>query len=275
MNSKTFNDWLAGIIEGDGSIVTPEVRVAVNGKKRYPHIQVAFNKKDMELVKKIVGIVGGGSIDLDKNTVRLTWRTKEDLKNVIERINGRMRTPKILRLHKLIDWYAEEGLRIEKQNIDTTPIEENAWLSGMSDADSNFNIIITDRKASYRVQRQWRLEVSQKTYHGSEQREWIELVALYLKTNLLTRIREAELGGGPKKTYASYMTVAHSGESLKRLEDYIEKFPLKSSKYLDYKDWKNCGVVTEKTPENYKKIQEIKNGMNSKRTKFNWDHLSD
>ncbi|MBS1738066.1 MAG: hypothetical protein JSS98_15890 [Bacteroidetes bacterium] len=32
------------------------------------------------------------------------------------------------------------------------------------------------------------------------------------------------------------MTVAHSGESLKRLEDYIEKFPLKSSKYLDYKD---------------------------------------
>lgn len=63
---------MAGLIEGDGSIVTPEEERRKSGKKSYPHIQLAFNIKDLELANKIVEILGCGSITRDGNTVRLT-----------------------------------------------------------------------------------------------------------------------------------------------------------------------------------------------------------
>lgn len=266
---ENFSDWLAGLIEGDGTIVTPEVERRNDGRKTYPHIQIAFNSKDLELTKKIVKIIGGGSITRDGNTIRLTWRSKADILKVIEIINGRMRTPKILRLYKLIDRYNEkEGTKIEKKGISEKQIQSSAWLSGMSDADSNFNIILTLRGNTYRAQRQWRLEIAQMTYHGQEQTKWAEEVSAYIESNLLSRHR---IQG--EKTYSIYKIIAHSSNSLNKMEEYLNKYPLRSSKYLDYQDWKKCGEIKEKTPENYKKIQDIKNGMNNKRAYFNWHHL--
>lgn len=57
------------------------------------------------MAKKLVEILRGGNITKDKNsnTIRLTFYSKEDILKVIEVINGKMRTPKILRLHKMID----------------------------------------------------------------------------------------------------------------------------------------------------------------------------
>lgn len=275
MKMEKFNSWLAGLIEGDGCIVTPEVRRGADGKKRYPHIQIAFNQKDRELAKYIITKVGGGLCNIDGNTVRLTWWKEAEQLDIIERINGKMRTPKKLRLDKLIDWYVEGGKKIEKQKIDETPIEENAWLSGMSDADANFNINLTAKKSGYGIKRQWRLEISQLTHHGGDQERWALEVSKWLGTTLYSRVRELELKGRPKKEYASYMIIAHSRDSHNKIEAYLEKYPLKSSKNLDYKDWKRIGELEAKTPENYKKIQQIKNGMNSKRIYFNWDHLNE
>lgn len=260
-----FNIWLTGLIEGDGTIVTPD------SEKNYPHIQIAFNKKDKTLALRIIAIIGAGTWIEDNSVIRLTWRGKENLLNLIDRINGHMRTPKILRLHKLIDWCNNKyNLCIQKKNLDLSPIGYNPWLSGMSDADSNFNIIITHAKYSYRVQRQWRLEISQLTYFGSEQQAWAQLVSAYLNTNLLSRHR---LSSDSTKIYSSWIMVAHSHYSLKLIEDYFNSYPLYSSKFLDYKDWKLCGLITEKNKENYEKVLYLKNGMNNKRTHFNWDHI--
>ena len=56
----------------------------------------------------------------------------------------------------------------------------------------------------------------------------------------------------------------------------MEEFPIFGSKYLDYINWKeilnyfNSGL--KYTPENIKKILELKSEMNDKRTIFNWKH---
>ena len=52
--------------------MTPEVRRGADGKKRYPHIQIALNVKDRELAKYIVRTVGAGTCTTDGNTERLT-----------------------------------------------------------------------------------------------------------------------------------------------------------------------------------------------------------
>jgi hypothetical protein len=54
------------------------------------------------------------------------------------------------------------------------------------------------------------------------------------------------------------------------MEEYFEKYTLYSSKLLDYKDWKICGTVKE----NIERVKRIKEGMNSQRSHFDWDHLN-
>jgi hypothetical protein len=52
-------------------------------------------------------------------------------------------------------------LLIKKYKLDLSPIFENAWLAGFTDADGNFNVIISQRAnlSSIRVQTQFRLEI--------------------------------------------------------------------------------------------------------------------
>lgn len=283
-NKKMFNNWLTGIIEGDGTILTPHKKlVASTARKQYPFIRIAFHKKDFPLATKLSDKLGYGNIVEDKgakNSILWTVNTKEGLLDLIERLNGNMRTPKIHRLYQLIDWYNDElgsASPILKKELDKSPIGSNSWLSGMSDADSNFNIIISKLKNdNYRINRQWRLEFSQKTYHGMDQGYWAAQVSAFLNTNLLTRTRIQALGiNGEEKLYSSFIVVAHSEFSRNIIVNYFNNFPLFSAKYLDYKDWESCGQISNvKSKANYEKAKYIKSCMNNQRTQFKWDHLN-
>lgn len=282
-NKEMFNSWLTGLIEGDGTIITPENKfltinttTTTTTKKQYPFIRIAFHKKDLPLVTKLTEKLGYGNIVEDKgakNSILWTVNTKKGLLDLIERLNGNMRTPKIHRLYKLIDWYSDE-INIIKKELNKTPIDSDSWLSGMSDADSNFNIIITNLKNNnYRVNRQWRLEFSQKTYHGMDQGYWAMQISAFLNTNLLSRTRSLNING-EEKLYSSFIVVAHNEESKKILEKYFNTYPLFSAKFLDFKDWENCGLISKvKSITNYERVKYIKSCMNNQRTQFNWEHL--
>ena len=62
------------------------------------------------------------------------------------------------------------------------------------------------------------------------------------------------------------------------LENYLNKFPLFGSKYLDYKDW--IKVLDFFKSGNFKhqnifeKVIFIKSCMNDNRTVFTWNHLN-
>ena len=75
------------------------------------------------------------------------------------------------------------------------------------------------------------------------------------------------------------MSIAHNKEGTKRIKEYLEKYPLFSSKYLNYKDWIEVYKIMERgehlTKEGRKRCIEIKNKINNKRTEYNWEHLKD
>ena len=85
LNSKEINNYfssnklapyLAGLIEGDGSIFTP---VIDNTKtiKGVPHIEIAFDIRDLPLFEKIRSIIGGFiTIRPNGNSGRLTVKKK-------------------------------------------------------------------------------------------------------------------------------------------------------------------------------------------------------
>ena len=93
--------YLAGMLEGDGSFSTPAL---LSGNT--PTIYIYFHIKDLEFAKSLMEILGG-SIQLESHTTqafRLVFRSQEDILNIIELVNGHMRTPKKSALVKMIEF---------------------------------------------------------------------------------------------------------------------------------------------------------------------------
>lgn len=272
---NNFNYWLTGLIEGDGTIIIPKTRKDSKGRLLYPVIRIAFHKKDTKVAFYIKNILGYGNIITIKtsNVTLLTFNKENDILNIINILNGKMRTPKILRLYLLIDWYNKyKNLNIPKLNRDNTTYDSNSWFSGMCDADSNFNVILTEKKGNnFRLQLQWRLEFSQKTYHGKDQLYWGMEISNFLDTSLYSRSRQKN-----DKIYSSFIITVFNKNSINILNSYLKKYPLKSSKYLDYKDWLCCLEWKElyEGRNLYNLVKSKKLEMNNKRNNFNWDHLN-
>jgi hypothetical protein len=65
---------------------------------------ISFNKKEIPLAKKILEYFKIGHIVVRKNnSIELRITSIKSLLMVIDLINGKLRTPKIDQLHKLID----------------------------------------------------------------------------------------------------------------------------------------------------------------------------
>ena len=61
-----FSAYLAGLIEGDGSIVVPKTERSAKGKINYPSIQIVFHLKDLPLALMIQKVLNNGSLSRKK-----------------------------------------------------------------------------------------------------------------------------------------------------------------------------------------------------------------
>jgi hypothetical protein len=128
LNSNFFSKYLTGLIEGDGTIVTPKNLRNHQGKLNYPAIQIVFHLKDLPLALLIQKELGVGSLSRKKgvDAYILTINSYEGILFVISLINGNMRTPKIYNLNALIDFLNEtKGISIEKYSVSIEPLDSN------------------------------------------------------------------------------------------------------------------------------------------------------
>jgi hypothetical protein len=141
-DKNNLGAYLAGLIEGDGHIYTTSALRNTDGKKNTPFIEICFDIKDLTLFEKIKEVLEGGYIIIRPNNKsgRLFIKKKVILFKLINLINGHMRTPKIEALHRIIKWFNNESsdYKIKLLDLDTTPLEQNSWLSGFIEADGNF-----------------------------------------------------------------------------------------------------------------------------------------
>jgi hypothetical protein len=104
-DNSNLGYYLTGLIEGDGTILTPICERSAKNRLNYPSIQITFNLKDMPLALVIQKELGFGSLARLKgiNAYRLTINNIEGLLFMVYLLNGKMKTPKIIDLDKLID----------------------------------------------------------------------------------------------------------------------------------------------------------------------------
>lgn len=298
-SKSNLGSYLAGLIEGDGTFAVHNK--LSTSKKYYPMIIIVFKKSDLVLAKYLQHLTNCGNIYNKPERGYILWQI-QDIKGIftiVNLINGFMRTPKIEALKRTVDWlnyYIDINhnsnlpstkailkyiYNTEFKPLDESPITDNPWLAGFSDADANFSINIHKRtnKNSSRVQLFYRLEIRQ-TYHRLDKANSYEPakyfsimseLANYLGVSLYSRKRILNT-----KEFFSYIVVTHNKNSLLKINTYFEKFPLLSSKYLDYKDWL---FILNKQQENnltnsyLNEALRIRSDFNKTRTTYNWDHL--
>jgi hypothetical protein len=105
LSNLQFSSYLAGLIEGDGTIIVPQTERSIKGKINYPLVQIIFHLKDLPLALIIQKELKNGSITRKKGVKAyiLSINSLEGLLLITSIINGNMRTPKIYALNNLID----------------------------------------------------------------------------------------------------------------------------------------------------------------------------
>lgn len=274
---KNFNSnfayYFTGLIEGDGTIITPKTERSIKGKLNYPSIQLTFNLKDFPLALLIQKELGFGTISRQKgvNACRLTINNTQGVFTLVFLLNGKMRTSKIYDLWRLIDWLNFKfpaSTTIDKKSLDLGCIDQNAWLSGFIDSDGHFSIRATKTNKTLKVECKFVIVQSRVDHNKNDKIAILESIASFLCTTV-KKTRENK----PKPEY-SVRTVNLLGNL--KLKNYLDKFPLFSSKYLDYMDWLKVlefFIKKEKLRDFFEKVIFVKSGINSQRKLFNWDHL--
>jgi len=264
--------YLAGLIEGDGYISI------TNEKTCRVILGITFNIKDKPLAESLLNYLGKGFIANRKtNSIELRFSEKNTLKKIISLINGKFRTPKIEQLHKLIDFCNNKfNIDIQKLSIDNSPLHLNSWLAGFIDADGGFYIRYSLKQiiCKFSLEQRMIYPKTQESYYTI-----LNQISLFLNIKLAVRTRL-----NYKNSY--YIIRVENQNSTKILIDYLNKYTLLSSKYLDFLEWKKAfRIIFQKSHlkkegeslSNFLIFREIiykaKNNMNNNRHFFNWDHL--
>jgi LAGLIDADG endonuclease len=271
--------YLAGLIEGDGTIVVPTTERSDKGKLTYPSIQIVFATKDLPLAVMLLKLIGHGSINKRKEKAAyiLTINNRQGLLKMVLLLNGYMRTPKWFALSELINWLNkyETSLFLEKiviLPIDSSPLRDNSWLAGFIEADGSFQIR-TSLQSKYLCNRRLgcSLEISQarKAKNGEDTYPFLKNIADLFNVNI-NLIRD----NTKNPQYRIRTSTVQSNIAVLR---YCETYSLYSSKRLDYQDWRKIvHYFSEGTHrENTNTIVLIKSQMNDRRSNFNWNHLSE
>jgi hypothetical protein len=274
-NKSNFSNYLAGLIEGDGTIVVPKTERSNKGKLNYPSIQIAFNLKDLPLALLIQQNLGHGSLSRKKgvNAYVLTINNLEGMILIVKLINGKLRTPKIHSFWNLIDWLNNKYIKLNiiKKSLNNNSLLGNSWLSGFIEAEGQFSVRNTLEKGNTKAKVECKFELSQRQndHRGKNNLFFLEEIAKLLITSVKS-IRMNTL-------HPQYRIRTTSLLGNIELENYFTVYPLFGSKYLDCIDWLKVLNLFKngehKNKTGIEKLNYIKLNMNNNRTIFIWDHL--
>lgn len=273
-NNIPFSSYLAGLIEGDGTIIVPKTERSPKGVLNYASVQIVFHLKDLPLALIIQKVLGEGSLAKKKgvNAYILTINSYKGLILIVSLLNGNMRTPKIESLYKLIDWLNNsKNTNFLKKPLNDSPLTSNAWLSGFIEADGSFQVRTTLTGKYPRSECKLEITQRQRDHNGNSNLGFLEKIAEFLLTTVKS-VRQ----GTPNPEYRVRTTSLKGNLALC---NYLENYPLFGTKYLDAKDWMKVVGIFEKGEHKgttgMEKIVKIKSLMNDRRTTFTWNHLQD
>jgi hypothetical protein len=232
------------LFEGDGHIWLPNDNLI---KKHNPRFNITFNLKDLSLAEMLLheiwlrSTISKGFVrkKIKNNACVLVLSNIDVLIFIIVLISPSIRTPKIIQINKLIDWINKKhNWNHNHITLCYNALEKDSWLSGFIDADGGFYIGYTTKNTGLKERIAVTFTIEQRLLDPLSNISYkpiMLLIANFLHVKLNSRFQ--------KKTGKKYWRVTCSSQlSNKILINYLNKFSLLSSKYLDYKDWEKVAL---------------------------------
>jgi hypothetical protein len=270
--------YLAGLIESDGNIYVPTTaRSLTTGKVNYPAISIVFPVSDIPLAEKLVEVIGHGYITVgtDKNYCILSIQNTTGVQQVINIINGYMRTPKYDKLCQLYTWYSSLGLNPGiLLPLDNSPILDNAWLAGFAEGDGSF--LLHKANNSYFV---GNFTLPQSRVDVELINRYKPIMDLIAAAFQVTSVNISTITNTSGTLTLKLIVKAGSLASSLIVCSYFDRFPLKGGKYLDYLNYRRLVQMQvsgqNKTPEGVNETMIIKQNHNRTRKVWTWVHLEE
>jgi hypothetical protein len=157
-------------------------------------------------------------------------------------------------------------------SLDLSQINSNSWLAGFAEGDASFEIRASDGTRT-RIETTFDLVQSRiDPKLAVKYMPIMELIAGFLIAKVSTTLVTNKTG-----TVSTRMRVRNtSRQGATKLVRYFGEYPLFSSKWLDYLNWRQVhSMVFSKqatTPKGLVIVQAFKTNHNASRSVFSWDH---
>ena len=196
LNTAKFNEWLAGLIDGDGYFLLT--------KKGYVSCEICMDARDKKALYLILHKYGGSIKSVSgAKAYKYKLRNKKGLLHLINDINGLIRNPiRLLQMNKLCNKY-EILIKYPKALT-----YSNGWLSGFIDSDGS--VYLNEKSGQIFI------SITQKNRFLLE-----PLVSLYGgRIDILS----------PKIEAFKYV-IYRKNELYSLIDNYFSKYPLKTEKF--------------------------------------------
>jgi ubiquinol-cytochrome c reductase cytochrome b subunit len=219
LDEQKLNQWLAGLIDGDGYLTIQKNNVAV--------CEITMPLDDQPLLEKIKYVLGGNIRPRNGyRAVRYRLSHQEGMKNLINRINGNIRNSIRIPQFKKI---------CKRFNIEFIPVSsltnKDGYTSGFFDADGSIYISVlkssSENSTLIGVNGKIKRLAEARGYHqlGIEiSNKYQENLIIFQKAFGFGNIRL--INNGKKSFYIYKIPLAN----VQDFEEYIRKFPLHSVK---------------------------------------------
>ena len=235
-----FLEWFIGFTEGDGSFICKEGR-----------LNFVINQADLGLLQTIRTTLGFGivrSYSQDGSVfARYTVGEKDGVRRLIHLFNGNIQLDKVQkRFEKWVHIHntlSGENMKILPKRKTTDISLNNAWLSGIFEAEGSFHARIKESQVQYRgtkvpppnfpVRFQKRLYVKAYFDQQFEFHSLRQVADLFEVKNVSVRNIEQQY----------YRVDFQSKLQVAKILDYFKKYPLKGRKADAYAIWKKIATL--------------------------------
>ena len=219
VNNEQLGHYLAGLIDGDGHFSKAQQLVIVFS---FPDAFLAY------YLKEKLGNCNVRKVK-DKNAYILIFSKKEGMLNVLNLINGKLRSDN--RFNQVInnilnhDRYKDLTFNF---SMNLTDNFNNHWLAGFSDADASFQIKIVDRVARDKPEIRLNYQIDHKS----------DVLLMKIKNYIGGNI-------GYSKAQDTYYYGSTSFGSARNVIEYFNRFNLQSRKHVSYLRWRKVYLLIQ------------------------------
>ena len=240
-NNNNLGYYLAGLLEGDGSISLPSLGVTTLNRVLNPRIVFTSHINNLGMYSFLQSELGniGRFQKTNENILRYIIGDKESIIKIINLVHGKFRTPKNKRFNDLINFMNNKyNLNISESLLDNSDLGSNSWLAGFSEADGHFGIKYVEKKAKSETRKRsasesvsLKFRLDQRLFDkstSSSMEPFMASLSLFLGANLKTY------------TVKNSKVLSVSVESIQKVGfviDYFNKYPLIGDKLNDFKNW--------------------------------------